>query len=148
MMALTFRVVLAITLVFAFFLVKNHLDSIDDQLKSHSGRSAGRDPDFTWKNAGAHIELVSGDYRTSSSPVQSSATPSLASTSTGKSYQEPTGKPVNVPRFEPQQIPVEVPGGGEDDLWMDDLWLDDYLDQLDDEVGNSEPKPPPLKCPS
>lgn len=142
-MVVTFRVILAVALVFAFFLVKNNLDSIDNQWQSHSSRSAGRVPDYTWEKAGAHIELVSSDDRTSSSPVQSvRATPSLASSSTEKSYQEPTGKPVNVPRIEPQQIPVEVPG--EDDY---DLWLHDYLDELDYGVGNSEPKPPPPQVP-
>ncbi|KAJ5272299.1 hypothetical protein N7478_007424 [Penicillium angulare] len=151
MMVVTFRVVVAITLVFALFLVKNHLSSIDDQWQSQSGRSAGRSAQITWRDAGARIELVSGDDHISSSPIPSvHATPTPSSTPTGSSYEEPTGKPVAVPRFEPQQIPVEVPGEVEDDY---DFWLDDYLDELDNDLGRyghnqmPDPRPPPPQVP-
>ncbi|KAJ5948036.1 hypothetical protein N7466_001051 [Penicillium verhagenii] len=166
-MPLTFRVAVAVALVFTIFFVKNHLSSIDEQWQSD--RSASRVPDFILDGAGTHIELVSGDDRAaavgksvaaegtgarvaSSSFAVSRVSSLTPSTSTTVGFLDPTGSPVEPARFEPQTIPVDVPNAD----YFDDPFLEEYLDSLDYGFGGesrhghnqlppkpeSTPKPP------
>lgn len=152
-MRLTFRVAIAVALVFTIFLVKNHLSSIDE--KWQTDRSANRVPvpDFILDRAGTHIELVSGDdiaaaeKATSTSVAVSRVSSTSISTSTTQGFLEPTGPPVTPKQFEPETIPVEVPGSE----FYDDLFSDDYLDTLDYEFGSryghNQPPPKPKATP-
>jgi len=152
-MRLTFRVAIAVALVFTIFLVKNHLSSIDEQWQTDRSASRVPVPDFILDGAGTHIELVSGDdVAAAEEAVSSSVTVSRVSstpirTSTTQKFLEPTGLPVKPAQFEPKTIPVEVPGSD----FYDELFLDDYLNTLDYELGSrhghNQPPPKPKATP-
>lgn len=155
-MPVTFRAAVAIALVLAFFLVKHQLEALQ--------WTAGPKPDWVIDRAGAHVELVSGDGVAPIAPAYSSvrvssSMPAKFATSTiSNRWEEPTGKPVTPAKVEPVQIPVQVPGEGEDWYWGQDYWdededgyLNDYLDDMDYGMGrsdhNQEPKPEPPQVP-
>ena len=130
-MVITFRVAIAIALVFGLFLVKNHLDSIDSQWLSDRDASLGPDSsDYVLDDAGAHFELVSRKIALSSSS-SSLPTPSLSSP-TSKQFLEPTKPPATPTKFEPKRIPVNVPNQYLDFL---DPSLDKYFNDLDLSIG-------------
>ncbi|KAJ6110860.1 hypothetical protein N7486_003095 [Penicillium sp. IBT 16267x] len=152
-MRLTFRVAIAVALVFTIFLVKDHLSSIE-QWESDRSRSRVPVPDFVLDGAGTHIELVSGQdvaaaahAAASSSSAVSQVSSLTPTTSTTQKFLEPTGSPVTPAQFEPKTIPVEVPGSG----LNDELFLDDYLDILDYDLGgrhgHNQPPPKPKSTP-
>ncbi|KAJ5641901.1 hypothetical protein N7490_005901 [Penicillium lividum] len=142
-MRLTFRVAIAVALVFTIFILKNHLSTIEEQWQPDRTSHV---PDFVLDDAGTHIELVSGDDlpatpAASSSPIVSSVS-SPMTTSTTQGFLEATGLPVTPAQFEPQMIPVEVPGSN----YYDDQSWDAYLEDLDYNIGsrhghNQPPKP-------
>lgn len=154
-MPVTFRVAIAIALVLAFFLVKHQLEALQ--------WTAGPKSDWVIDRAGAHVELVSGDGVApvpaplySSVRISSSGTPAKSAISTtSKRWEEPTGEPVTPAKVEPVQIPVQVPGEGEDWYWGQDYWdedqdgyLNDYLDDMDNGMGGfDQPKPEPPQVP-
>ncbi|KAJ5673302.1 hypothetical protein N7507_002429 [Penicillium longicatenatum] len=144
-MRLTFRVAIAVALVFAIFLVKNHISSIDEQW-SDRGASVPV-PDFILDGAGTHIELVSGDDVAASSSSAVVSQVSLTRTTTTPKFLDPTGPPVTPAQFEPKTIPVEVPGAD----FYDEIFLDNYLDTLDYDIGSrhghNQPPPKPKATP-
>lgn len=125
----TFRISLAVALVITFLLVKSHLDSIGSAQRERE-YDAGIAPDFVLEDGGAHIELLSKD-QVPVPPVRSGsssrATHSSTPTSKTKTYLQPT-KPVTPTKWQPESIPVYVPG---QEFWEDDddfnLDWQDYL---------------------
>ncbi|KAJ5223276.1 hypothetical protein N7468_007818, partial [Penicillium chermesinum] len=111
-MRIPFRVAVAIALVGAIFVLKQHLNSIGEQWQSAKAQVAN----YVVNEDGAHIELVSG--RVSSARYDPTPAPS-------KTWLEPTKPALPKPDFVPQQIPVDVP-----EPQPFDWYLDDYLEEL------------------
>lgn len=139
----TFRISLICGLVLTLLLVKSHLDSIK------SDRQDRRRFDFVVNDGGAHIELVSKDQVPtpvhSSSRVSSSTT--TTPTPTSKAWPEPTNPAIKRTEFKPQIIPVEVPGGWDDDIFDFTPFLWDSTEDDKDEEEEEERKPTPSSPP-
>ncbi|KAJ5626522.1 hypothetical protein N7528_003949 [Penicillium herquei] len=154
-MLVTFRVAIAVALVFTIFLVKNHLNSLDQW---STDRNSG--PDFILNDAGAHIELVSGDDSKPDMPAESgvrnvtlesnvSSTP--MPTTSKNVWEKPTGEPVIPSSFKPKQIPVDVPDDTFDPF-LEDLYYfgDEDEEQTEDmhyDMGRFDHNQMPKKKP-
>lgn len=134
----TFRITLVCGLVLTLLLVKTHLDSIKRD------RVDRRKFDFVVNDGDTHIELVSKDQLPA--PVQFlSSSSTTVSTSTSKTYPEPTKPAIKRTEFKPQIIPVQVPGIWDEDYDdYDDFWWH-YME--DDEEEKEERKPTSTKPP-
>lgn len=141
------RISLILVLVITFLLVKSHLNSIGHgQQKGDHGQGVDAIAEYVVEERGAHIELVSKNrVRVLDAPARSRAASTTfhSHTPKDKTYLEPTN-PATPRRWEPETIPVDVPGweflDNENDYDVD--WQTNWWEENDGQTRQRRPTPP------